>query len=399
MVYEATHVYTGRTVALKVLKNNFSGNEEAKERLLREAQAVGAVRHANVVDIFDAGVDKDGQPYVALEMLEGRTLEGLLAARGRLAIGDAVCIARNVADALSACHAQGAIHRDIKPGNIFVIRTVSGDERIKLIDFGISRPGQSTERQHIKLTMADSLLGTAEYMAPEQLLNPEHIDARVDVYALGITMFEMLTGVVPFSGNLPEIVVKVTTQTAPSARTLRPDLPDPLAAILAMAVMRAPSDRFASASALSGALASTGLASARTNLLAPSRSSVGPGSVNIAAMLEEIMSRRKFSRAPYITPVRITLRDKTIDARSEDVSEGGLLVITNQPVPENETVVMQFALPATGELITCYGDVRWNRPRPENPHAPCATGIQFNGLAESALMVIRHYVSVAGYPD
>jgi serine/threonine protein kinase len=304
-----------------------------------------------------------------------------------------------VADALSACHAQGAIHRDIKPGNIFVIRTVSGEERIKLIDFGISRPGKSSERKHIKLTMADSLLGTAEYMAPEQLLNPEHIDARVDVYALGITMFEMLTGVVPFSGNLPEIIVKVTTQTAPSARTLRPDLPDSLAAILAMAVMRAPNDRFASAAALSGALASTGLAATRTNLLAQTRSSLNPSGSNIAAMLEEIMSRRKHSRAPYITPVRVTMGNKTIEARSEDVSEGGLLVITSLPIPENQTVVMQFALPATGELVTCYGEVRWTRPRPDNPHAPCATGIQFSGLAESALMVIRHYVSVAGYPD
>ena len=278
-----------------------------------------------------------------------------------------------------------------------MIRNSAGEETIKLIDFGISRPGQSTEREHIKLTMADSLLGTAEYMAPEQLLNPEHIDARVDVYALGITMFEMLTGVVPFSGNLPEIVVKVTTQTAPSARTLRPDLPDSLAAILAMAVMRSPNDRFAGASALAGALASTGLASARTNLLAQSRSSVGPA--NIAAMLEEIMSRRRHSRAPYITPVRVTMGNKTIEARSEDVSEGGLLVITTLPIPENQTVVMQFALPATGELVTCYGEVRWTRPRVDNPHAPCATGIQFSGLAESALMVIRHYVSVAGYPE
>jgi serine/threonine protein kinase len=194
-VFEAVHRFTGQRHAVKVASAPIpEGREWKRVRLLREARALGHIRHPNIVVITDAGVS-EGFPFVAMELLEGRSLESLLVTRGRFAVSDAVGAALQVCGALNAAHTVGVLHRDIKPGNIIVVR--DGDvERLKVVDFGTAKP---TDPGAEKVTAVGALVGTPAYMAPEQLL-AQDVDERVDVYAIGVLLFECLSGTVPYEG-------------------------------------------------------------------------------------------------------------------------------------------------------------------------------------------------------
>ncbi len=397
IVYEATHAFTRRCVAVKILRDQFVQNDEARERLLREAIAIGSVHDPGVIDIFDAGTAEGNVPFVVLEMLEGRSLEGLLAARGTLPISDVVYIGRKVAMTLAACHREGVVHRDIKPGNILIARTVHDAECLKIIDFGVAHTSPSAHENQ-KLTLAETILGTAEYMAPEQLMHPENIDERADIYGLGVTLYEALTATVPHGGNFREVLLKHATETFKPPRSLRPEIPDALDKIIQRMLAINPDDRYRYAEAVAEDLAATQLGHEPKSLLQPQRAPQD-GLANIKAMLESVMSRRKQSRAPYMTPVTLEINGVRVEARSEDISEGGLLIITNRPLPEKEFVDIEFSLPASGEMLRCRAEIRWSRMRVDNPHAPCASGLQFLGVDERATGILRHYVMTTGYPE
>ena len=181
---------------------------EPRARLLREALALSAARHPGVVSALDAGETDDGTPYLVLELLEGRSLEGILAVRRRIGAAEVAWLGMALCEALGSAHRRGIIHRDMKPSNVFVARDEQGREVVKLFDFGVARMPAETNN---KLTQEGALLGTPEYMAPEQLLARE-VDGRTDLYALGITLYECLAGVVPFEGNFGEVLLKVSTQ-------------------------------------------------------------------------------------------------------------------------------------------------------------------------------------------
>jgi len=202
-VFEAEHIYTQRSVALKLLLPEQRSAPEPRARLLREALALSAARHPGVVAALDAGETEDGTPYLVLELLEGRSLEGILAVRRRIAAAEVAWIGAAICEALAAAHRRGIIHRDIKPSNVFVARDEQGNEVVKVFDFGVARvPSEKN-----KLTQDGALLGTPEYMAPEQLLARE-VDGRTDLYAVGVTLYECLAGVVPFEGNFGEVLLK-----------------------------------------------------------------------------------------------------------------------------------------------------------------------------------------------
>ncbi len=272
LVFEAAHRFTRRIVALKLLPDDLRAQKEARGRLLREAHALTAVRHPGFVEVLDAGVCAANGPYVVLEMLEGRTLDGILAARRRLSIADAVQIGRQVCDALAHAHARGVVHRDLKPSNIFVARNEIGDETVKLIDLGVAAVAQEqlADRDR-KLTAAHEVLGTPEYMAPEQLWG-RAIDARTDVYALGMTLYECLTGEVPYTGSYPDVLVQVSNASAPpSVRDRRGDVPPALAVVIENALEKDAAARFQSVMELSRALvAASGLPAAASALLSVS---------------------------------------------------------------------------------------------------------------------------------
>jgi len=183
------------------------------ERLLREGHAVARARHPGVVEIVDAG-EYAGGPYLVFELLEGRTLGGLLAAKSRLGWEEVAFVGAKIAEIVGYCHAQGVVHRDLKPDNIFVLPT--GNFNIKLFDFGIAQllaaaPGESKA----KLTQVGSIVGTPEYMAPEALQMDGGQDYRVDIYSLGVILFELLTGSVPFEGRYADVLIRLSTQPLP----------------------------------------------------------------------------------------------------------------------------------------------------------------------------------------
>ncbi len=244
-VYEARHLFTGRSVAVKLLlpQERLEDHVEMRERLKREAQMLASIRHPGVVDVLDGGFTDAGVAFIVLEMLEGRTLEGILAARRPLSVADSVAVCLQLCDALGAVHRAGVLHRDIKPGNIILVRGASGEERAKLVDFGIAR--MEDPDLDSKLTAAGTVLGSPAYMAPERLLGQGDDDVRTDVFSLGATLYECLGGKPPLWGTYQEIVIQVAGPAPiPPLQSVAPDVPEALAQVVDRAVAKSPSARF-----------------------------------------------------------------------------------------------------------------------------------------------------------
>ena len=206
-VYRAEHEGLQRQVALKVLLDTPGGVRDGHERFLREARIAAAIKHRNVVNIFDVGVDR-GTPYLAMELLEGADLDTFMGGRNRLDEATTMDIIVPIASALATVHDAGIIHRDLKPGNIFLARGLNDELEPRLLDFGISK----SVTDQLKLTSAQGpVLGTPFYMSPEAATGGE-MTALSDQYALGVVLYECLTGVHPFaaSSNFAEIVQRIT---------------------------------------------------------------------------------------------------------------------------------------------------------------------------------------------
>jgi serine/threonine protein kinase len=420
LVFEAHHRFTRRTVALKLLPDAYRPNKEARGRLLREAHALTAVRHPGIVEVLDAGVCADNGPYVVLEMLEGRTLDGILAARRRLSIADAVQVGRQVCDAMAHAHARGVIHRDLKPSNVFVARTEVGVEAVKLIDLGVAAVSEE-QLAHLdrKLTTAHEVLGTPEYMAPEQLWG-RPIDARTDVYAIGMSLFECLTGEVPYVGSYPEVLVQVShAAQPPSVRERRPDVTPALAMVIEHALEMEPGARFPSAVELGRALvAASGLAPAATLLLTASPEDApvstprievdeGPPEQAIKLVRKKVRTegaagdaaaapprRRQFLRAPYTTPVFLlaTGGHRPVEARSEEISEEGMLVVSPVAFALGVRLTLRFASPVTGEILVAPASVRWTR----EGRGRSALGLEFEPVAPQVRQAVIDYIGSLG---
>ncbi len=393
-VFEALHRITHRTVAIKVVSPDVPRSLFAQQssRLLREARALAAVRHPGVVEVLDGGLLSDGSPFVVLEKLEGRTLEGLLAARGKIGKEDTVAIGLQLADALDAMHRAGVIHRDLKPGNIFVVRDKDGTERLKLLDFDIARvPTAAQDR----LTGIGALIGTPAYMSPEQLLGIE-VDARADIYGAGVTLFECITGRLPYEGNYQSVLLQVCAPDAkpPSLLQLSPDAGPDLAAVVARALARSTDERFPAAVDLGRALyAVLPQARSRTFFLGPPPAPrFGPPASRQAILAEQ---RRKSPRVGYATPMQILLPTGNIDGRTEDISEGGALLICRESCEVGGQASIRFALPIEGKVVTCPVHVRWVRAaRPNEPDGPRAIGVEFIEPTDAMRASIGKYVEL-----
>jgi eukaryotic-like serine/threonine-protein kinase len=392
IIFEAEHLFTKRSVALKLVTH--SNELEARQRLLREAHALTIARNAGVVAVLDAGQTEDGNPYMALELLEGRSLAGILATKQRIGVAETVSLGIKLCDALAFVHARGVVHRDIKPDNIFVARDETGHEVVKLVDFGIAGFA-GTAANVPKLTQVGSFLGTPEYMAPEQLLAREDIDSRADIYALGVTLYECLAGVVPFEGNFGEVLLKVSSpQTKPAVAL--PSVPIELGKAIDQAISSNKEDRFASASAFGRALMQNTASITRAQPLLGLRkveTTEANTKPTVAMPRAAQATRRRFARAPYTTPVRI-LREKkpTLDGRSEDISVGGLLVLTETPCEAQEPVRVRFALPMTGKVIEVAATARWVKMARRTG----AVGLEFSALPQDVHDGIALYVKAMG---
>jgi serine/threonine protein kinase len=219
-VYRAGRLLIGDRVAVKVLHPDQMADPQAVERFRREAQTASRLKHPNVVTVYDFGVSREGLNYQVMELAEGVSLRSLVHRHGRLTETAAAEIIRQVCAALDETHRQGIVHRDIKPENILV-QTIPGGLRVKVLDFGIAA---LRDVQAGRLTRTGTVVGTPHYMSPEHCLG-EELDGRSDIYSLGIVLFEMLTGVVPFdSPTMTAIVIKHVNDPPPRPRVLNPKI-------------------------------------------------------------------------------------------------------------------------------------------------------------------------------
>jgi serine/threonine-protein kinase len=254
-VHAARHVDLGHRVAVKVLRESLARRPKMRTRFEREAKAVARIEHDNVCEVLDFGIDGEGLPFFVMPLLKGRTLDHELKLKGPFDVERALDIAVQTLAALEATHAAGLIHRDLKPSNIFL--TTMGDRRdfVKILDFGISKRVMGQGELAATLTEQGKLVGTPFYMAPEQAKGRKDIDHRVDLYAVGLLLYEMLTGRRPITGDdIHEILTNIFFTPITPPRSLRPDLPEALEQILLRAMSRDSDDRFPSARAMSEAL-------------------------------------------------------------------------------------------------------------------------------------------------
>jgi serine/threonine protein kinase len=246
VVYLAEHPVIGRKVALKAIHPELSRNPEVVSRFMTEAKSVNQIGNEHIVDVNDFGTTADGEFYFIMEYLQGEAVSERLAKEGVFEPNRSLMIAAQVADALAASHVHGIIHRDLKPENIFLINRGQSRDFVKVLDFGLAKLTQGEEKVSHK-TRTGSVMGTPYYMAPEQCEGKSAIDQRADVYSLGVILFEMLTGKVPFGGEgYGEIIVKHITLPPPSARAINPDVTPAQETVLMHALAKRREDRFQS---------------------------------------------------------------------------------------------------------------------------------------------------------
>jgi len=237
-VYRGIDPVLNRTVAIKVLLPQFARDASFVERFRREAQAAARLNHPNIVGVFDTGAD-DGTQFIVMEFIEGRTLADFLAAGRRPTVVQAAEISQKICNALAAAHAQGVIHRDIKPGNVMVTR----DGTVKVMDFGIARMTSGVETA----PQTSAVLGTASYLSPEQAQGGP-VDARTDIYSLGVVLYELLVGRPPFTGDSPVAVAYKQVNEAPIPPSqFNPDVPPRLDAVVMRALSKNPANRYQTA--------------------------------------------------------------------------------------------------------------------------------------------------------
>src|SRR5438128_5498432 len=212
-VYRGKHVLMDKTVAIKVLRPSLAVDDAVVARFSREAKAASKISHPHAVSVTDFGEAENGVVFLVMEYLDGRTLKEVIQSEGAFTLDRTVEIVRQVAGALDAAHGQGVVHRDLKSDNIMLVRHNSEDWA-KVLDFGIAKI-QRTEGAHdVDLTAPNLVVGTPQYMSPEQCSQTQPLDARSDVYSLGIILYEMLAGRVPFTGESPTVIMMKQVQDA-----------------------------------------------------------------------------------------------------------------------------------------------------------------------------------------
>lgn len=252
VVYEAQHLSTHAVVALKILRPDLANHAEAATRLLTEGHATALVRHPNVVTVYDIGV-LDGVSYLAMELLRGESLSDLLQRSGAMPIEQAVDVMLSLVSGLMAVHREGFIHRDLKPGNVFLAHTPDGRVCPKLLDFGLVKLRRTSMVK--AMTSPEAVLGTPCYMSPEQIRESRHVGPEGDQFSLGVTLYEMLTGVRPFMGSSPfEVMRAVTELRPPSPDKLRADVPPGLGVAVMRAMEKESYDRYETLSGFGEAL-------------------------------------------------------------------------------------------------------------------------------------------------
>ena len=266
VVYRAENTRIGKQVAIKILLKGYAKGSESERRFLREARIAGSIGHPNIVEVFDLGTLDNGAPYQVMELLEGDTLAARIRLEGALPIDEVLDYAEQVLSALEAAHVRGIVHRDLKPDNIFLHQR-AGTITAKLLDFGVSK--SLLNDKTLSLTQTGVVVGTPYYLAPEQARGDRGLDHRVDLWAMGVVLYESLTGSLPFKAdNYNALLAKILNTRPAPPRALRPALPEALERVVLEALSFHPGDRFQSAGEMLVAL--------RAVRSVPERASDGP---------------------------------------------------------------------------------------------------------------------------
>jgi serine/threonine-protein kinase len=293
VVYEAEHPLIKKRVALKVIHRELAQNLEVVTRFFNEARAVNHIGHEHVVDVSDFGQTAEGEHFLVMEMLVGESLADRLERDRRLPAPRALHIAAQIADGLAAAHAAGVVHRDLKPDNVFLVSKLGDPDFVKIVDFGLAKLLMDGAGG---ITKQGVILGTPEYMSPEQAESKKVVDARSDVWALGILLYQMLTGLLPFVGaSMGEVLVKVVSRGAAPPRSVNAEIPPAVEQIVLKCLQKQPDARFQS------------MAELRAALLDPDRWLASAGAVSLAAGASTPSSGSRALRVPTASPQAKTL--------------------------------------------------------------------------------------------
>jgi serine/threonine-protein kinase len=320
-VYLAENPLIERRAAVKVLHTALARDAELVRRFLNEARAASAIRHRNIIEVFDAGVTPEGAPYILMEFLEGVSLQKRLADRGRLPLPQALEIARQAGSALAAAHAAGIVHRDLKPENLFLVPDAAapGGERVKILDFGIAKIKRAGGTGGTMRTQAGLIMGSPAYMSPEQCKDSADVDLRSDIYSFAIIVYEMLAGQTPYlAGSGTEMLIMHLTATPAPVRELAADVPVHVEAAIQRALSRSRDERFESIASFMGAM----------------RGEAGPAALDRPSLSDEMpavgVSPRSASDRTAAGPSKTTFSHATGEVKAAD-GEDMLLQASRTP--------------------------------------------------------------------
>lgn len=395
-ILDAEHVKTGRRVAIKVLQRDKVTHPEFVGRLERERKLLHLAKGPGVVELLDAGECPRFGPYLVMEYLHGRPLDGILVSRGKLGIAETLNFLIPLATTLARLHGMRIVHRDLKPANFFISSPSNGEERAVLLDFGVSTLFDEVQADGAdlkplsgeKLTTKGELLGTIEYMSPEQIMAVhKYVDYQSDIFSLGVSIYEILTGEMPYGVDWLQRVETMHRAAEPIS--------------LEWSVERAPlvlSKLVASMMSIERANRPANMHEVITLLEAAAESM--PNSMAPAPLLKGLSaapqeSKRQHGRAAYVAPIRIISGSRVIDARSEDISEGGMLAMSKGQIPPGERVAVRFALPLDGTITQLGAVVRWCR----EGRGRFAIGLKFVDPPAEVTKSLGIYINLMLDPD
>jgi serine/threonine-protein kinase len=396
-VYRAEDTHLGRPVALKLLYRRFAQDTEFVERFRREASSAAALQHPNVVSVYDRG-EFDGTYYIAMEFCEGSSLKELIAREAPMDPARAIALTKKILLAARFAHRRGVIHRDLKPHNVIIASDQSGEEEVKVADFGIARAGAS------EITEVGAIMGTAQYLSPEQAQG-HPVNEASDLYSIGVVLFEMLTGRPPFDGDSAvAIALKHVSEPPPSPREFRPEIPPQLEAVVLKSLAKSPEQRYTDADsfirdldAAEAALDGQPTDSETTAMFAPAHVPDVTASYPVIEPVEEVVEpvpaeppRRRRSALFWLLPLLIAA-----------MAVGGYLLLK----PERETVpivVGKQLQAATAELQAAGFTVDIDRRPDATPQDTVFRQVPSSGEADKGSTVtlfVSNGPSTARVPD